>query len=234
MSNGAAAYTETLYPRIEPFATGRMPVSDGHELYFEQCGNPDGKPAVFLHGGPGGGVNPTFRRFFDPEAYRIVLFDQRGCGRSTPHASLEENTTWHLVADIEALREKLGIEKWQVFGGSWGSCLALAYAETDDNTPKSPGMLSRHYAPQTPLRMNATRAERDEVLLGFGPINGRRNLSPSGDLTEAAANFFRFLHELDALNCAGIAVAPIPKEGLGYAINDRLSRATHTSKINFR
>ena len=130
MSNGAAAYTETLYPRIEPFATGRMPVSDGHELYFEQCGNPDGKPAVFLHGGPGGGVNPTFRRFFDPEAYRIVLFDQRGCGRSTPHASLEENTTWHLVADIEALREKLGIEKWQVFGGSWGSCLALAYAET--------------------------------------------------------------------------------------------------------
>jgi len=111
---------------------------------------------------------------------------------------------------------------------------ALAYAETDDNTPKSPGMLSRHYAPQTPLRMNATRAERDEVLLGFGPINGRRNLSPSGDLTEAAANFFRFLHELDALNCAGIAVAPIPKEGLGYAINDRLSRATHTSKINFR
>ena len=107
---------------------------------------------------------------------------------------------------------------------------ALVYAGTDDHTPKSPGMLSRHYAPQTPLRMNATRAEDDEVLLGFGPINGRRNLSPSGDLTEAAANLFRFLHELDALNCTGIAVAPIPKEGLGYAINDRLRRATHPSE----
>jgi proline iminopeptidase len=104
-------------------------VSGGHELYFEESGNPAGKPVVFLHGGPGGGTEPKQRRFFHPEKYRIVLFDQRGCGQSTPHASLEDNTTGHLVSDIEALREHLGIAKWQVFGGSWGSTLALAYAE---------------------------------------------------------------------------------------------------------
>ena len=119
-----------LYPEIEPFASGHLSVGDGHEIYFEQCGNPQGKPVVFLHGGPGAGCNPKSRRFFDPAKYRIVLFDQRGCGRSTPHASLVSNTTWHLVADIEALRQNLGIERWQVFGGSWGSTLALAYAQT--------------------------------------------------------------------------------------------------------
>lgn len=120
----------TLYPEIEPFETGRLAVGDGHELYFEVCGNPEGKPVVFLHGGPGAGCSPKARRFFDPARYRIVLFDQRGCGRSTPHASLHANTTWHLVADIEVLRRHLGIERWQVFGGSWGSTLALAYAQT--------------------------------------------------------------------------------------------------------
>ena len=119
-----------LYPEIEPYETGRLPVGDGHELYFEQCGNPDGKPVVFLHGGPGAGCNAKARRFFNPEKYRIVLFDQRGCGRSTPHASLIANTTWHLVADIERLRKHLTIDRWQVFGGSWGSTLALAYAQT--------------------------------------------------------------------------------------------------------
>ncbi|MEW5833662.1 MAG: prolyl aminopeptidase [Pseudomonadota bacterium] len=120
----------SLYPEIEPFDSGFLKVSDLHTLYYEQSGNPDGKPVVFLHGGPGGGVNPKCRRFFDPARYRIVLFDQRGCGRSTPHAELTDNTTWHLVADIERLREKLGIDRWQVFGGSWGSTLALAYAES--------------------------------------------------------------------------------------------------------
>jgi proline iminopeptidase len=119
-----------LYPEIEPYRTGRLRVSDVHELYFEESGNPAGKPVVFLHGGPGGGTEPKHRRYFDPKAYRIVLFDQRGCGRSTPFASLEDNTTWDLVSDIEKLREHLGIERWQVFGGSWGSTLALAYAET--------------------------------------------------------------------------------------------------------
>lgn len=119
-----------LYPEIEPYNEGMLVVSDLHTLYFEECGNPDGKPVVYLHGGPGGGCSANFRRYFDPAAYRIVLFDQRGCGRSTPHASLEDNTTWHSVADIEALREHLGIGKWQVYGGSWGSTLALAYAQT--------------------------------------------------------------------------------------------------------
>jgi len=120
----------TLYPEIEPFDSGMLPVSSLHTMYYEQCGNPRGKPVVFLHGGPGAGCNPKCRRFFDPGHYRIVLFDQRGCGRSTPHAELAENTTWDLVADIERLREHLGIAAWQVFGGSWGSTLALAYAQT--------------------------------------------------------------------------------------------------------
>jgi proline iminopeptidase len=118
-----------LYPEIEPRLTGRLRVSDLHELHYEESGSPDGKPVVFLHGGPGAGTDPKQRRFFHPERYRIVLFDQRGCGRSTPFASLEANTTWDLVADIERLRVHLGIERWQVFGGSWGSTLALAYAQ---------------------------------------------------------------------------------------------------------
>src|ERR1700704_3877863 len=118
------------YPPIEPFRTGFLRVSDVHELYFEESGNPDGKPAVFLHGGPGGGTDPKMRTFFDPKLYRIVLFDQRGCGKSRPHANLVDNTTWHLVEDIERLREHLGIERWLVFGGSWGSTLALSYAQT--------------------------------------------------------------------------------------------------------
>jgi proline iminopeptidase len=122
--------TTWLYPPIEPYNTGRLPVSSLHEIYFEESGNPGGKPVVFLHGGPGGGSEPKQRRFFNPRKYRIVNFDQRGCGKSTPYASLEENTTWELVADIEKLRQHLGVERWQVFGGSWGSTLALAYAET--------------------------------------------------------------------------------------------------------
>jgi len=118
-----------LYPAIEPNRQGYLRVSDVHEIYYEECGNPAGKPAVFLHGGPGAGSDKRARQFFDPLHYRIVVFDQRGCGRSRPSASLIENTTWHLVADIERLRKHLGIERWLVFGGSWGSTLALAYAE---------------------------------------------------------------------------------------------------------
>jgi proline iminopeptidase len=120
----------SLYPEIEPYDVGQLKVSELHTLYYEQCGNPNGKPVVFLHGGPGGGTNSKCRRFFDPAVYRIVLFDQRGCGKSTPHAELTDNTTWHLVSDIERLREHLGIGRWQVFGGSWGSTLALCYAQT--------------------------------------------------------------------------------------------------------
>lgn len=120
----------TLYPEIEPFETGMLDVGDGHMVYWERVGTKGAKPAVFLHGGPGGGISPAHRRLFDPALYDLVLFDQRGCGRSTPHAELETNTTWHLVADIERLRGKFGFAKWQVFGGSWGSTLALAYAQT--------------------------------------------------------------------------------------------------------
>lgn len=119
-----------LYPELEPYASGRLDVGDGHSIYWERSGTPGAKPAVFLHGGPGGGFSDVHRRLFHPERYDVLLFDQRGCGRSTPNASLEANTTWHLVADIEQLREMAGVEKWQVFGGSWGSTLALAYAET--------------------------------------------------------------------------------------------------------
>jgi proline iminopeptidase len=119
----------TFYPPIEPYNHGFLQVSDVHRIYFEESGNPKGKPAVFVHGGPGGGTDPKQRRFFNPDKYRIVLFDQRGAGKSTPHASLDENTTWDLVADMERIREHLGIDRWQVFGGSWGSTLALAYAE---------------------------------------------------------------------------------------------------------
>lgn len=119
----------TLYPEIEPFDSGFLNVDARHRMYYEQCGNPQGKPVVILHGGPGAGCGAKIRRFHDPRAYRIILLDQRGAGRSTPHADLVDNTTWTLVADIEKLREHLGIDRWQVFGGSWGSTLALAYAE---------------------------------------------------------------------------------------------------------
>ena len=124
----------TLYPEIEPYETGMLDVGDGHSLYWELCGNPDGKPVVFLHGGPGGGSGPDHRRQFNPDKYKILVFDQRGCGRSKPYASLDHNRTWDLVEDIEKLRTEVAkVEKWQVFGGSWGSTLALAYAETHTN-----------------------------------------------------------------------------------------------------
>ncbi|MFQ5784635.1 MAG: prolyl aminopeptidase [Alphaproteobacteria bacterium] len=119
----------TLYPEIEPYESGMLAVGGRHRLYWEQSGNPEGAPVVFLHGGPGAGASPTHRRFFDPEHYRIVVFDQRGAGRSTPLGELADNTTPDLIADIERLRDRLGIERWIVFGGSWGSTLAIAYAE---------------------------------------------------------------------------------------------------------
>lgn len=128
--NRAAAY---LYPGIDPFDQRMVAVGDGHRVYVEQCGNPDGQPVIVLHGGPGGGCSPAMRRYFDPAHYRIILFDQRGCGRSRPHASIENNTTWHLVRDIELIRDGLDIESWIVFGGSWGATLALIYAETHPN-----------------------------------------------------------------------------------------------------
>jgi len=120
----------TLYPPIAPYQQGKLSVSNLHTIYFEQAGNPQGCPVIFLHGGPGAGIEPIYRQYFDPKLWRIVLFDQRGCGQSTPYAELRENTTWDLVADIERLRQHLEIERWTVFGGSWGSTLALAYSQT--------------------------------------------------------------------------------------------------------
>ncbi len=119
-----------LYPPISPYKTERLQVSELHNLYLEQVGNPNGKPVIFLHGGPGGGIDPAYRRYFDPAQWRIVLFDQRGCGQSRPHAELRQNSTWDLVADIEQIRQHLGIDQWVVFGGSWGSTLALAYSQS--------------------------------------------------------------------------------------------------------
>jgi proline iminopeptidase len=125
-----SALSTQLYPPIEPYASGMLDVGDGHGIYYERVGTPGAKPAVFLHGGPGAGCSPDHRRLFDPARYDLLLFDQRGCGRSAPHAELTANTTWHLVADIERLRAMAGVEAWLAFGGSWGSTLALAYAET--------------------------------------------------------------------------------------------------------
>ena len=125
---GPADAQQSLYPPIEPFDSGRLVVDGGHEIYYEQCGNPAGRPVLVVHGGPGGGCGPLMRRYHDAAVYRIILFDQRGCGRSTPHASIENNTTWDLVADIERLRRHLEIETWQLFGGSWGATLSLTYA----------------------------------------------------------------------------------------------------------
>jgi len=118
-----------LYPPLDPYDQRMLDVGDGHRIYVEQCGNPDGLPVVVLHGGPGGGCSPAMRRYFDPNVFRVILFDQRGCGRSRPHASVEANTTWHLVSDIELIRETLGIGRWIIFGGSWGATLALIYAQ---------------------------------------------------------------------------------------------------------
>ena len=129
-ASGQKRAVEFLYPPIEPFDQRMLDVGDGHRVYVEQCGLPTGIPVLVVHGGPGGGCSPAMRRYFDPAVYRIILFDQRGCGRSRPHASVEANTTWHLVADMERIREELGIGRWLLFGGSWGATLALIYAIT--------------------------------------------------------------------------------------------------------
>ena len=129
-SSGQKSASSYLYAPIDPFDQRMIDVGDGHTVYVEQAGNPDGVPVVVLHGGPGGGCSPAMRRYFDPSVYRVILFDQRGCGRSRPHASVTANTTWHLVSDIELIRDALEIDKWIVFGGSWGATLSLIYAQT--------------------------------------------------------------------------------------------------------
>ncbi len=155
-----------LFPPLEPFDSFRLRVSDLHEIHVEQAGSPGGKPVIFFHGGPGAGISPLHRRFFDPKAWRIVLFDQRGCGRSTPLGELRENTTWDLVSDTERIRERLGIEKWLVFGGSWGSTLGLAYAEA--HPERCTGLILR----------GIFLSRRAEVMWTFG--GGAQRVFPDG------------------------------------------------------
>ncbi len=173
-----------LYPPTEPFETGMLEVSNLHTIYWEQSGKRDGVPVVFVHGGPGGGTEPAHRRFFDPGHYRIVLFDQRGCGKSRPHAELRENTTWDLVADMEALRTRLGIQRWHVFGGSWGSTLAMAYAIRHPERALSLTLRGIFMVRRKELSGSTSRAARS-----FFPMPGRntsrRSLSPSAATSSA-------------------------------------------------
>ncbi|WP_431949918.1 prolyl aminopeptidase [Nocardia lijiangensis] len=225
----------TLYPPIEPYESGLLDVGDGQSVYWEVSGNPEGKPVVFLHGGPGGGTAPFHRQFFDPSAYRIVLLDQRGCGRSTPHiadgADLAHNTTWHLVADIEALREHLGVDRWQVFGGSWGSTLALAYAQ-------------KHPERVTELVLRGIfllrRKEIDWYYNGAAgnvyPDEWEKFLAPvpeserDGDLVEA---YHRLLHSPDPEVATAAAIAWSVWEGATSSLLPHPDRVAETGEPRF-
>ncbi|WP_280451780.1 prolyl aminopeptidase [Nocardia cyriacigeorgica] len=225
----------TLYPPIEPHQQGMLDVGAGQSVYWEVSGNPDGKPAVFLHGGPGGGTAPYHRQFFDPERYRIVLFDQRGCGRSTPHiadgADLSLNTTDHLIADIEQLREALGIEQWLVFGGSWGSTLALAYAQ-------------RYPRRVTELVLRGIfllrRKEIDWYYNGAAgyvyPDEWEKFLAPvpeaerDGDLVEA---YHRLLHSPDEDIATAAAIAWSTWEGATSSLLPQPDRVAETGEPRF-
>ncbi|MFD2766211.1 prolyl aminopeptidase [Micromonospora eburnea] len=193
-----------LYPPIEPYATHRIAVGDGHDLYVEEVGRPDGVPVVFLHGGPGGGLVPAARRFFDPDRYRVVLFDQRGAGRSTPFGELRANTTWHLVADLEAIRARLGIDSWLVFGGSWGVTLGLAYAQTHPD--RVTGLILRGV-----LLMR--RSERDWFYQGglrhLQPDEWDRFLAPipAAERDDVLAAYHRRLHGPDDAEARACAAA---------------------------
>lgn len=186
-------YRHDLFPEIEPYAAGMLALGAGHEMYWEQCGNPDGEPIVFLHGGPGAGAAAAHRRFFDPRHYRIVIFDQRGCGRSRPFAAVNDNTTDHLIDDMEKLRTHLGIEKWLLFGGSWGSTLALAYGI------RWPGCCAGFVLRGVFL---GTRSEIDWFLNGMGTIfpEARRDFCeflPRGERGDLLANYHRRLMDAD-------------------------------------
>lgn len=192
----------TLYPKIEPYAHGMLDVGDGNLLYWEACGNPDGKPAVVLHGGPGSGCSASMRRLFDPRAYRIVLFDQRGCGRSLPHASdigigLAANTTPHLLADIERLRAHLGIERWLVFGASWGSTLALAYAEQEPSRVTEIILAGV----TTTRRSEIDWLYRDVAPLFPAPWRRFRDAVPAAERADLVAAYYRLLQSGDLDTC---------------------------------
>ncbi|MFC7450630.1 prolyl aminopeptidase [Rhodococcus daqingensis] len=217
------------YPEIEPHRAGHLDVGDGQRIYWEVSGNPDGKPVVFLHGGPGGGTNPDHRRFFDPDAYRIVLFDQRGCGRSTPHvadgADLSVNTTAHLIADIEALRTHLGVRSWQVSGGSWGSTLALAYAQAHPDRVTELVLRGVFLLRRSEIDWyynGGASAIYPDLWEGFlAPVPEAER---DGDLVEA---YHRLLHSPDADVALAAAVAWSTWEG---ATSSLLPRPTHVEE----
>ncbi|WP_374212582.1 prolyl aminopeptidase [Rhodococcus tibetensis] len=231
----AEAQLRTLYPALEPFRFGHLDVGDGQQVYWELSGNPAGKPVVFLHGGPGGGTDPVYRQFFDPTVYRIVLFDQRGCGRSTPHvadgADLSVNTTDRLISDIELLRSHLGVERWQVFGGSWGSTLALAYAQ-------------KHPLRVTELILRGIfllrRSEVDWYYNGGAahlfPELWEEFLAPvpeqerDGDLVEA---YHRLLHAADPEVATRAAIAWSAWEGATSSLLPKPERVAESSEPRF-
>jgi len=192
-SDGRRAADAVLYPEIEPYQSGRIALDALHTMYWETCGNPHGVPLVFLHGGPGGGSLPHHRRFYDPSFYRIVLYDQRGCGRSTPTGALVDNTTAHLVADLERLRETLGVERWVVFGGSWGSTLALAYAQA--HPTRVLGLVLRGIFLATPREidwfMHGIRNVFPEAWRAFAAY------LPAGERNELLAGYYRRLIDAD-------------------------------------
>ncbi|SBT39064.1 prolyl aminopeptidase [Micromonospora narathiwatensis] len=210
-----------MYPPIEPYATHRIAVGDGHDLYVEEVGRPDGVPVVFLHGGPGGGLVPAARRFFDPDRYRVVLFDQRGAGRSTPFGELRANTTWHLVDDIEVIRERLGIDAWLVFGGSWGVTLGLAYAQTHPD--RVTGLILRGV-------LLLRRSERDWFYQGglrhLQPDEWDRFVAPipAAERDDVLGAYHRRLHGPDDAEARACAAA----WGRWEAINSALRPAPDT------
>ncbi|MFD0687410.1 prolyl aminopeptidase [Actinomadura fibrosa] len=231
-----------FYPPVEPYDSGLLDVGDGNEVYWEACGNPDGKPAVFLHGGPGGGLLPGHRRFFDPAAYRIVLFDQRNCGRSLPHAGdpavpLEHNTTAHLVADMERLREHLAVDRWLVFGGSWGTTLGLAYAQahpqrvtemvlrgvwlvrpSDEAWGFTPGGAAHLFpAEWAAFRDAIPAAERDDLVAAYG----RRITDPDPAVHVPASRAWM------AWELAANTLLPVPPPDLGDTLLVAFARITH-------
>ena len=227
-----AAHRRSLFPEVQPFAAGWLRVGGAHEVYYEECGRPNGKPCVILHGGPGGATNPTMRRFFDPSKWRMTLFDQRGCGRSRPNASLDDNTTWTLIEDIERLREQAGVEKWCVFGGSWGSTLALAYAITHPERVESLVLRGVFLLTERELRWfyqdgasmlfpdawerfcaPIPEAERDDMI---GAYHRRLTSTDRGLQAQAAAAWSQW--EGDTISIRGPEARPSKFNEIGFAV----------------
>jgi proline iminopeptidase len=226
MDRSAGQNSTGLFPPLDPFDQRMLDVGDGHRIYVEQCGNPEGRPAIVLHGGPGGGCSPAMRRYFDPAQYRIVLFDQRGCGRSRPHASVEANTTAHLIADIEKIGVALGVEDWLVFGGSWGAALALLYAQAHPERARALVLRGVFLMTQAELDWfyggGAARfwpelwaefvapipvAERDDLIAAYGKRLFSGDLSVETRYARAWAGWENALASIDSDGRAGEAPA---------------------------